>query len=258
MKRNTLIVLLGLGLLAGGAGAPSASPSRIVLKDGRVIEGRLRAVQESRYLIDGREGRASVMLELPASQIASVDGSAALPAYDAQQPLQVTQVVDVVDPAGGATSWFTLETRNEGRELLTQVSWGVADWERERTARMQVRDAFGNTLTPRLMTQDGRTHVVIALAVPAAPRAPLALSVGYRDEAVARQDGAEWVYSFAGDYPEDRLVSRTLRLPVGATVVAVEPAPSFQAEHAGAPLIFWRRYYAAGERLPLTVRYRLP
>lgn len=260
MKHTTLIVLLGLGLLVvgGGAGAPSAGESRIVLRDGRVIEGRLRALQESRYLVQGATGDQQVVLELPESQIETIDGSRTLPAYDPRQPVRSSEAVEELDATGGVTSWFTMTSRNESRALMTRVTWGVADWERERSQRMRVFDAFGHELSSRLEARAEGRQAVVELAVPVAPLATLALSVGYHDEGAARREGDHWVFTFNGDFPEDRLLSRTVLLPAGAIILSAEPQPGFTVQHEGRPLVFWRRYYAAGERLPLTVRYRLP
>lgn len=260
MKRNLSVMLLGLSLFVGGTGAAGtgAGEARIVLKDGRVIEGRLRALQESRYLVQGAEGDRQLVLELPAQQIVSVDGSRELPAYDPRQPLRSSEAVEELDASGGVTSWFTMTSRNESRELMTRVSWGVADWELERSQRMRVLDAFGHELHPRIEARGEGRQVVVDLAVPVAPLGTLSLSVGYRDEGRAERAGDQWVYSFAGDFAEDRLLSRTVLLPAGATLIAAEPQPSFTVQLAERPLVFWRRYYAAGEILPLTVRYRLP
>jgi len=252
------LLLLGLSALTVDAAGAKEAEARIVLKDGRTIVGRLRALQESRYLVQGAEGGEQVVLELPAAQIQSVDGRAALPAYDPQQPVRVTQAVEEVDAGGAVTSWFTMEVRNESRSLMTRVSWGVADWERERSSRLRVLDPFGHQLTPRLEPRGEGQQVIIDLAVPVAPLETLVLSVGYHDEGLARREGDHWVYTFSGDYPDDRLLSRTVLLPAGATVIGADPQPSAQLDHERAPFVFWRRYYAAGERLPLTVRYRLP
>lgn len=261
MRRTSIISILSALVLACASGpvpVALAKDARIVLKDGRVIAGRLRALQESRYLVQGATGDQQVVLELPESQIESVDGGHTLPAYDPRQPVRSSEAVEELDASGGVTSWFTMTSRNESRELMTRVSWGIADWELERSQHMRVLDAFGHELHPRIeMRAEGR-QAIIDLAVPVAPLGTLALSVGYRDEARAEREGDHWLYSFAGDFSEDRLLSRTVLLPAGATLIAAEPQPGFTVQHEGRPLVFWRRYYAAGEALPLVVRYRLP
>jgi hypothetical protein len=264
MKTTLIAAALAALTLAMPAAAPAGSPraeagtSAIVLADGRVLQGRIRALQESRYLVQGELDGEQVVLELPAAQIASVGGAATLPAYDPADPVRETQFYEQVDARGGVTNWSTMELRNEGRTLMTQVRWGLADWELERTKHMRVLDLYGHELHPQVEARGEGHGLTIDLAVPVPPLTTQTLGVGYRDEGVVHAEGDHWSYTFTGDFPEDRLISRLVQLPTGATVLGTTPEATYTADSKGAPLIFWRRYYAARERLPLTVRYRLP
>jgi hypothetical protein len=71
-------------------------------------------------------------------------------------------------------------------------------------------------------------------------------------------DGRKCRNQFWGDFPEDRLLTRRVELPVGAKVLSVDPEPNLQFEHLGQTVVVWRRYYPAKTGFPLVVEYEMP
>jgi len=72
---------------------------------------------------------------------------------------------------------------------------------------------------------------------------------------VATEQGLR--YRHAGDYPEDRLVWRKVRLPRGAHVVSTSPEPTAVFEDDTFIYVMWRQFYKQGEMRNLDVVYTL-
>lgn len=259
-----MILMLGL-IVAVAPDAPAASAgadgddATIVMEQGQVIRGRVRAVQECRYIVQGRgENGENLFYDVPGDQIATVDGSPDLPGFDPADRVALRSMFEQVDADGAATTWVNVKGSNGGRKLLTVITWGVADWEVERTRDMRVVDAYGNTLEHRICWQDERRLVCVVLAVPVAPRETYEINIAYRDPGRASLEGEVWTYSFAGDFAEDTYLMRKVLLPAGAELVDAAPVTYRNFDHDGTPFVFWKQFLFAGEVLPFKVRYRLP
>lgn len=266
MKRGLRGILLAVLLIAmaspvqAGSRREESEAVEIIMSQGQVIQGHIRAMQNSRYLVQGiGEKGEALFYDVPGDQIKSVAGSGDLPAYDAARRVVDYQLYERVYPSGNVESWSRLQGRNESWQLLTRLSWGVADWEAERTRRMHVVDAYGNTLGHHFEMKGGQRVVIVELAVPVAPQEEYVLTVAYKDSERARLENGVWTFRFVGDFPEDRLLRRKVILPVGAELLEVKPALSHKTfEHEGAPLVYWKRFFFKNETAPMTLRYRLP
>ena len=264
MKMNTMILMLGLRVATAPEAWAASRGSKsddtvIVMAHGQVITGRVRAVQESRYIVQGTgENGETLFYDVPGDQIATVDGSEELPDFDHRDRVATRSQFEQVMADGGAVTWVNVSGLNGRGRLLTKVSWGVADWEVERTKNMRVVDAYGNVLPHELRMKKKRRIVEVKLAVPVAPGENYEFNVAYSDPGRVTREGDVWTYSFAGDFSEDTFLMRKVLLPRGAELVDASPFGVKGYDHDGAPLVFWKRFLFAGETGPFTVRYRLP
>ena len=255
MRFRTPILSVAAILLVA-LSAAAADSHRVELDDGSVLVGAVRRLAPSRNLVD--TGKAVV--EVVGDRIATVDGRpgvAALPASAGR--LIETEHLVVVGDDSTAELWTHTRTENRGADVLVSVSWGVAPHELEMARSMTVVDGFGNLLVPRLVPdpdREGFWRVTVPLVVPVAPGGAVELSVRHRLPGATRAVADGFELRFDGDFPDDRLYTRTVRLPAGAEVARTEPAPLAEFEQNGAPYVVWRRYYPAGVRAPLTVVYR--
>ena len=266
MKTNRIVMVVALVLLAALAGtvmfrgvgqANAPRRQRIELNDGRRVEGSLVRVRQGAYLLQNREE----CLLLNGDQIRRVDGRGVGEGgfAVAEHATLETETFEVVGPDGSLEVHSRIQKVNDGQEALARLDWGVAPHEVELLANWRVIDQFGNELRPQI-EDDPSTHgkrVRVELPRPVLPGERLAFIdiIRFR-EGVTRQGGV-WVYRHRGDYPEDRLVTRSVLLPQGAAIVSVTPDPVSDVTVGGRRLVVWRRYYRAGEVGPWEIRYRL-
>jgi len=250
--------MVGLALpgIAGAAMPSGPAPVTVELRDGRVIEGVLRQIETSRYLLQS----GPALYEMTGDEIARVDGREGPPppASDTPPPVR-SDTYEVVRPDGDVELWVTLRSVNDTPRVWTFVQWRAKPHELEMMRSMAAYDAYGHHLTHRVEPHPGSDlhHVIVDLEVPIAPGESALLTRRYlrRDSVTEADEG--YVFRFAGDYPEDRIVQRKVRLPRGAEVVRVEPPPVQQFEHEGHPIIVWRRYFPRQVTDPQTIVYRL-
>jgi hypothetical protein len=146
---------------------------------------------------------------------------------------------------------------NRTAAVVHEIDWGVAPHEVALLGHWKVFDEFGNELAVRLEDREGGAkHAFAALVRPVLPGEEIRFTseVLFPDLLARTDDGLR--YRSAGDYPEDRLVSKMVKLPAGAEIVSVSPGPAQRFEVDGVPFILWRRYYAAREETPLEVVFR--
>lgn len=224
------------------------------LADGRTLTGALRPIDDATYLLQTDDA----LLELTGSQIREVDGRRDLPRPDGRHLVR-SSCYEVLRADGSVESWNTFHASNDGRAMLTSLQWGAAPHEMEKYRTLKVLDPWGNTLRHRFEPRPGTDiqNVIVELAVPVPPGGSVELSTSMIRPRGAVRDGDVWTCTFPGDFPDDRLYSRLLRLPPGAEVVAVEPEVRVH-KHDGASFVSWRRYYPKEAMFPLTVKYRLP
>ena len=65
------------------------------------------------------------------------------------------------------------------------------------------------------------------------------------------------MFRHPGDFAEDRLVYRKVRLPRDAEIVRVAPQPSARFSYDGFEFLTWRHFYKKGEQFPLEVVFTL-
>lgn len=148
---------------------------------------------------------------------------------------------------------------NSSDQIITQLNWGKAPHELNLYQDERVYDEFGNELFMQETNRDnGGRQVSVDLAVPILPGEKVSFSNRFVWKNFAKSKEGMWIYKHAGDYPEDRLVVKMVRLPLGAEIVNISPEPVKKFEHNGYSYVAWRRYYVKGEVIPLTIEYKLP
>jgi len=235
----------------------SPSIREIVLENGERLEGYIRPLDEGKFLIQTKD----VYLEVTANQIFQVDGSSDLTEIfrENQRPLLTFRSFEELDSQGNLT-WYTHFTRrNSSDRIITELDWGKAPHELDQYQDERVYDEFGNELFIREVSRDdGGQQVFVDLFVPVLPGAKINISHQLTWKNYAKRKNRIWIYKHRGDYPENRLVVKMVRLPLGAEIVNISPEPVKNFEHNGYSYVAWRRYYVEGEIVPLTIEYKLP
>ncbi|MFC1572773.1 hypothetical protein ACFL6M_04155 [Candidatus Eisenbacteria bacterium] len=234
-----------------------AQRARVELTSGRVLEGYLRQIQNSLFLVQ----TSDALYEVSGEEIAAVNDTPGLPrSLGISRRLVRHEVYEVILPNGKIDRWSRSQTENRSLKVLTTVSNGASERELKMYETMEVYDNYGNRLeyniTPR--PDSGFYKVTIELKVPIAPGESVGLTRRYKDFMETGRQGDVFTYQFSGAFPSDRIYYGKVRLPRGAEIQNVDPAPVVQYEHDGCQVLTWRRYYPKDERYPLRIVYRLP
>jgi hypothetical protein len=259
-----MVAALGLAVLLAGlvvaqrAGRGAALQLHAVeLSGGETLRGALLQLHEGRYLVQ-TEGKCVVV---SAGDIRRVDGKATPPAtlpLSSRVPL-LQETFEEVLPSGEIELRSTIKAANPGPQVLTRLDWGLAPHETRYLEHYRVMDEFGHELGLQV-EDDASIHgkrVRVELERPALPGEEVQLTDVIGGWSRATREGDGWIYRMSGNYPDDRLVTRTVRLPRGAQVVAVSPEPLYSLTSGQQPVVIWRRYFLKGETLPWEIRYRL-
>ncbi|MFN8546988.1 MAG: hypothetical protein U0527_03210 [Candidatus Eisenbacteria bacterium] len=223
------------------------------MRNGERARGQLLAVGEPRYLLQTKDE----CLLLGTSDLRSIDGSPLPKAPGEGQALREMSTLEEVDAEGNVLLRSRVTVHATSGKLLTSVDWGLGTHEVAWLADYQVLDPFGRVLPYRAEdVPGGGKHVFVDLDRPLLPGEELELTVVIRQPRAVQRDGADWLYRQRGDYPDPRLVTRSVLLPAGAKVVSVTPAATQHAARDGRVVVIWRRYFVAGEEQPLEIRYR--
>lgn len=236
--------------------AQAVPQHRIQLADGREIRGLVLPATECTWIVQS----ADLCLELTAAQIARVDGKAGVAALleEPSTPLLRTETFDEVLPNGDVVLHSSFARFNDGTTRVDRIEWGLAPHEIALLPHWQAFDEFGNELQIQVEKENGEHPRARARLVrPIVPGETLRFTSRIRTSDLVTKEGNVLRYTHQGDYPEDRLVTKMVCLPSGATIVSVTPEPVQRFELDGKPYVLWRRYYVAGEKHPLQVRYRL-
>lgn len=262
MKRTCLLIL---GLCAAAAataaaGAATAPPAeRVVLRDGTTFNHAvLVRLTPATFVVQ----TADALYELSEDEIDPATLRATH--FTGAKPPLVTHHYDEIHADGTVTIHWSLPMHNDGRKAVTEMRMGLAPWERGHAAGRSYVDERGTPLIsvydPPLDRWEDRpdqqVRQIIPLAVPLAPGESTTIT-GRETVTWTRKTAEGLVYSSPGDYAEDRLVWRKVRLPRGATVIRATPEPSARFSHEGCEYLMWRRYYRANERFDLEVVYTL-
>jgi len=258
VKKLCIVILtLILYVSLNAYGQESQSIHEIILENGERLEGYTRPLDEGKFLIQTKD----VYLEVTANQILQVDGSPDLTELlkGNQIPLLTYRTYEELDSDGNLRylSYFT--RRNSSEEMITVINWGKAPHELTLYQDERIYDKFGNELSMREVSRDdGGRQVFVDLAVPILPGEEMSFCHQFTWKNYAKRKDGIWIYKHRGDYPENRLVVKMVRLPLGAEIVNISPEPVKNFEHNGYSYVVWRRYYVEGEIVPLTIEYKLP
>ncbi len=255
------IAVAAAGLLAAlvifqRAGRGSGGATSIEMRGGRIIDGALLSVEPALYLAQSD----SFCLLLRGSEIASVGGrkmNEPDPAVTGRVD-RVYETLETVLSSGDVEVRSTIRVANDGSRPIDSVDWGIASHEFELLDSYRVLDAFANEL-PFRIEEDASIHgkrIRVELLRPVLPGEDLRLTTVFIERARVSREGESWVYRLAGDYPEARLVTRTIRLPEGTALESLVPEP-LHVQADGAPIVMWRRYFLPGERRSWEIRYSL-
>jgi hypothetical protein len=251
-----LVVMVGLALQRRVA-RRAAGDHIIELATGEQLRGELLTVRPGSYIV--QTGARTLLLEQ--TDIRHVDGKRpdGLPSGSVGRVALVQETYEEVADSGAVEVHSQWRWQNDTGRLQDQVDWGLREREVPQLQHYRVVDAYGNELRLRL-EPDASIHgqrVFVSLVRPILPGEEGQLTLLVRQSECVSRAGEEWVYRNAGDYPDNRLVTRAVHLPAGAHLVAVHPEPLYSVETDGRPLVVWRRFFRAGERVPWEIRFRL-
>ncbi len=172
---------------------------------------------------------------------------------------------DEINGDGTVTMYSSLPITNNGKTALTETRWGLAPWERSHAEKRHYVDNRGITLKPTYnpppekwsKNPGKRIQITMPLSSPLAPGESMTITTRETTNWIHKTDEG-MVYTHPGDYSEDRLIWRKVRLPLGAKIIQVTPQPSARFSHEGHEYLMWRRYYKKGEKYPLKVIFTFP
>ncbi|MDH3215085.1 MAG: hypothetical protein OEN01_02185 [Candidatus Krumholzibacteria bacterium] len=256
---TSLVVLTGLAAVAIWLRvATHAGPElhRIELRDGEHIEGLLFPLNEPVYVVQ-TESRSLIT---NADDIRKIDGNPV-----SRQGLSVSGDVVIVHetfeeilPTGEIDVRSSMRYRNSGSAIVHELRWGMAAHELKYTDSYRVLDVFGNSMPLQVVgDQDhGGKWVKVDLVRPLLPGEETWYTHWLREPPSPLREGEVWTYRHVGDYPESRLVTRSVLLPGGAEILAVTPKPLHQLQVDDRWLVVWRRFFFRGDTIPWEIRFR--
>lgn len=251
-----LALLLALFVFTRRSAGDGAS-STVELQDGRTLSGLLIRVDDGDYILQS----PTLAVMMRSSDIRKVNDSemGGPEALSVPRIRVVQETFEDVRPDGSVLARHTMRWRNTGDEIISQTNWGLAAHEVADLERYVVLDGYGNEI-PYRVEDDPKIHgkrLFLDFPRPVLPGEELHLTsvIEERDRITASGDTS--LYRIEGDYPDDRLVTRSILLPAGARVISVEPEPLQQLTSGGRILVIWRRYFRVSERFPWQVRYVL-
>jgi hypothetical protein len=251
-----LVVMVGLALQRHAA-RRAASAHVIDLATGETLRGELLTVRPGSYIL--QTGARTLLLD--ETEIRHVDGKRpeVLGSGTLDRVALVQETYEEIADSGYVEVHSQWRWQNGTGQIQDQVDWGLSEREVPQLRHYRVVDAYGNELRLRI-EPDASIHgqrVFVSLVRPILPGEEGRLTLVVRQSECLSRTGEEWVYRNAGDYPDNRLVTRAVHLPAGAHLVEVQPEPLYSVETDGRPLVVWRRYFRAGERVPWEIRFRL-
>jgi hypothetical protein len=250
-------VLLVLVFASTRSSRGDGAPHQFELAGGKKVTGVLLRVQPESFLVQTERECLLVSSE----ELETIDGRDARsgPAPVAPRVPRRQETFERVLPDGRIELHSLFTVRNTGSSVVTETNWGLRPHEYAYLSGYRVVDEFGNVLPMRVVDEPerGGKRVFVTFARPVLPGEECRITHVVDDSGQIRREGSEWVYRVDGDYPDDRLVTRSVLLPPGAKVLSVTPEPLHQIAAGGAPLVIWRRYFLQGETAPWTIRYSL-
>lgn len=237
---------------------PRAMPESrtVVLSNGETVSGWLLPLNEPRFVLQTE--KASWIVDI--GDIRTVDGepvSGSMPAGG--DAVVVQETFEDVGPGGDIDVYSSMRHRNNGAEPVRELRWGMAPHEVDYIDSFRVLDRFGHSMPLEVVETrpDGGKRVKVTLARPLFPGEESWYTSYFRQSRTVFRDGDTWVYRNVGDYPGNRIVTRSVLLPAGAEVVSITPDPLHRDTVDGRELVVWRRFFMRGDRVPWEIRYRL-
>ena len=253
------LVVLSLGLATGPARADE--PWTVTLADGTQHQGTLVRLAAARYILQTETALYDLTDDdLDPRTFASRSRQETVPT----RKIHDIRHYDELHVDGTTTHWWSRLHVNDSRRAITEYRFGYAPWEQLVADQRTYRDGFGNPLIPIYdpprerwsSPPDKRVQVTLSLPAPVAPGEEWTITGSETSTGATLRDG-QFTYRNPGDYAEDNLVWRKVRLPQGATIVSVSPQPTARFQQDGFEYITWRRFYRQGEVYPLEIVYRL-
>lgn len=262
MRIRLLILGLAVGALAVGGRAAAAEPWRVVLTDSTRLEGMLVRTTPASYILQTDKA----LYELTDDDIdpSTFSGRPAREAKPAG-PIYDLRHFDEIHADGSVTSWWVRHNVNNSKRVITEYRVGLGPWERAVIDQRAWRDGYGNPLTPAFDPPRERwaaldkenVSVTLKLPVPVAPGEEWTIVGRETSLGTERLDG-KFVYVRSGNYADDNLVWRKVRLPMGARIESATPTPTARFEQDGFQYVIWRRLYTKLEEYPLRIIYSMP
>lgn len=253
----TLMLIVAAGMVFCLPGTAQAAEIRQIRINGESdpLTGYLRRISQARYLIQTEDA----YLEILGDMIQSVDGKPGVPSDPSDDELLVfATFYEQIQPDGDVVIWTRNHVTNQSNKVMTSTRWGVAQHELQLHQEMEVYDSYGNrlelTLTP---WTEGRHRAEVKFLVPVAPGEIIDLSQRIVRHGAAKLEDGAWSYSFAGDFAEDRFLTRKVELPAGAQMVETDTDWQ-KLDHEGRTLLILRRYFPARVVDRQVAAYRLP
>lgn len=232
------------------------TPHQIELDSGVKLDGLMFPLYEEVYVLQ-TEDRTLIV---NAADIRGVDGTP-LRSDTPDSPAKLViahETFEDILPSGDIDVRSSIRHRNTGTEAIRELRWGMAPHELKRLDTYRVLDVFGNAMPVRVVgdQENGAKWVQVDLRRPLFPGEETWYTTQFREsEGVIRQ-GDVWTYRHRGDYPDNRLVTRSVLLPRGAEIVSIEPEPLYKVETDGRWLVVWRRYFLRYDIIPWEIRFR--
>jgi hypothetical protein len=238
--------------------AARATPQsrEIVLANGETVSGLLLPANEPSFVLQ-TEDRSWIVRS---KDIRRVDGEPfPQPTSVAGDVVIAHETFEDVLPDGTIDVHSSIRHRNYGQTPTRELRWGMAPHELVYLDSYRMLDQFGNSM-PLEVYEDGPDsgkRVKVTLVRPLFPGEEAWYTARFIETRGTGRDGDQWVYRHVGDYPEHRLVTRSVLLPEGADVVSITPDPLHRETVNGRELVVWRRFFMRGDRVPWEIRYRL-
>lgn len=228
----------------------------VVLANGETISGLLLPMSDSRFVLQTGDGSWIVA----GRDIRQVDGEP----FPHPDPVTGDLVIlyetfEDVLANGDIDVHSSIQHRNESQKPIRELRWGMAPHELVYLDSFRVLDQFGNSMPLEVDEErpDGGKQVKVTLVRPLLPGEDAWYTSRFLDSKGTIRDGEEWIYRHVGDYPENRLVTRSVLLPEGADVTSISPDPLHRETVRGRQLVVWRRFFMRGDRIPWEIRYQL-
>jgi hypothetical protein len=250
------MIAFGVGLGTAVITATAGEVRQLEFVNGETVEGIVIPASECPVVVQTED----FCLEVPLDRIRAIDGDRDVATALGREapPLLRAETFEELRANGDVLLRSSFSRANRGASTRHEIDWGIAPHEVALLDHWRVFDEFGQELVLRTEErEDGGRHAYARLARPILPGETVRFTSEILFPGSLHEEDGTLRYRHRGDYPEDRLVSKMLMLPAGAEIVSVSPEPADRFDVDGVPYVYWRRYYKAGEELPLEIVFRV-